>query len=36
MEGVAHFKGAIARIRFTDRALTPREMMSAAIPPARP
>lgn len=36
MEGVAHFKGAIARIRFTDRALAPREMMSAAVPPARP
>lgn len=36
MEGVNHFKGAIARIRFTDRALSPREMMSAAVPPARP
>lgn len=36
MEGVNHFKGAIARIRFTDRALAPYEMMSAAIAPARP
>lgn len=29
MEGVNHFKGAIARIRFTDRALAPRELMQA-------
>lgn len=36
MEGIAHFKGAIARIRFTDRALAPYEMMSAAVAPARP
>lgn len=28
MEQLAHFKGAIARIRFTDRALTPREFLS--------
>lgn len=28
MEQLAHFKGAIARIRFTDRALAPREFLS--------
>lgn len=36
MEGVNPFKGAIARIRFTDRALAPAEMLSAAVAPARP
>lgn len=30
MEGVSHFKGAIASLRFTDRALTPRELMTVA------
>lgn len=36
MEELAHFKGAIARIRFTDRALAPYEMLSAAVAPTRP
>jgi hypothetical protein len=35
MEELAHFKGAIARIRFTDRALAPYEMLSAAVAPVR-
>lgn len=36
MEKLAYFKGAIARIRFTDRALAPYEMMAAAVAPTRP
>jgi hypothetical protein len=30
MSGVAYFKGAIARIRFTDRALMPNELMTVS------
>lgn len=32
MEQLHHFKGAIARIRFTDRALSRRELMTVAHP----